>query len=580
MGEIHQNNLSLNRFNTQQRVINASFGGSSGALGAGDRGAFQGVPYHSGNPYDNSNYIERYRQLYKLYETSWEARKIVRIPVDDALRKPWEVENVPEDMALIIKKELDKLNFLNILSRSAIMERLLGGCLSFMGLDSEEDKPENPFHIKLGISKLRFLNVIPVSRISRVNWEVNPLKIGYMRPNEYLINGQTVHKSRCLVWDGDPIIDPHDYAIANYQTNFTGFGPSKLIPIWDDIIKAIGTRQAAYQMIQTNNALIMAVSELQDLMSTDPGKANIRKLKEIANSISVFRAAIIQKDKVDITQSAASFGSVPELILTFIQILSAASDIPATRFIGQAPGGLNATGDSDLENYYNVIDAYQRQRLEPNIRTAYNVIGYQKWPDRWDKITEEMEFVFPPLWNIKELEEAQKNQIELDNMLKAWEAGLMPDEKAIEEINLKKIFSVDLDEKDVDVMKDAQGDQNGGGFYRPGDPGMPPFSPGQDPNKKQFPVSGQIGQKPNIKTDDVSATGPKAPMPKIQNVTLMIDPPPGCDPQEWARGMEVEQEHDDVTGGDPVKIAEIVMAHLKEDEHYYSKIASVIDEKD
>ena len=224
MGEIHQNNLSLNRFNTQQRVINASFGGSSGALGAGDRGAFQGVPYHSGNPYDNSNYIERYRQLYKLYETSWEARKIVRIPVDDALRKPWEVENVPEDMALIIKKELDKLNFLNILSRSAIMERLLGGCLSFMGLDSEEDKPENPFHIKLGISKLRFLNVIPVSRISRVNWEVNPLKIGYMRPNEYLINGQTVHKSRCLVWDGDPIIDPHDYAIANYQTNFTGFG--------------------------------------------------------------------------------------------------------------------------------------------------------------------------------------------------------------------------------------------------------------------------------------------------------------------------------------------------------------------
>lgn len=44
------------------------------------------------------------------------------------------------------------------------------------------------------------------------------------------------------------------------------------------------------------------------------------------------------------------------------------------------------------------------------------------------------------------------------------------------------------------------------------------------------------------------------------------------DIDEFNLGMEQEAEHKDVTGGDPVKTAKIVMAHLKEDRHYYSKL--------
>ena len=571
MGAIHQNNLSLSKI--QGRIQNASFAGTSGATGEGDRGAFQGIPLHTGNPYDQNSYIERYRQLYKLYETSWEARKIVRIPVEDALRKPWEIQGIPEEMADILRRTCDDMKFINVLSRSLMLERLLGGCLTFMGLDAEKDDPAKKFSPRLGQSRLRFLNVVPVSRISRVNWETNPLEYEFMRPNEYMINGQNVHISRCLIWDGDPLIDPHDYAIANYQTNFTGFGQSKLIPIWDDIVKAIGTRQAAFQMIQTNNAIIMAISELQDLSGTNPGKATLAKLKEIANSLSVYRAAIIQKDKVDITQQPASFGSVPELIMSFLQVISAASDIPATRFIGQAPGGLNATGVSDLENYYNMEDAYQRQRITPNILKLYDVIGYQKWPGLWQKERLKLEIVWPPLWNIKELEEAQKNQIELDNMFKAWEAGLMSDEKAIEELNIKKIFSVDLDEKDIDVQKSAEDNAE---FYREGDPGTGSPDP-QAPKPKQFQVPKHIGTEPKTKMDDVSEHGPKAKMPEtLENK----------DPWEMTKDEWVKEQGKLVSGqsaGKTMKMAklfhrEFVRAWLKEGKPVPDSIISLYPE--
>jgi ferritin-like metal-binding protein YciE len=44
------------------------------------------------------------------------------------------------------------------------------------------------------------------------------------------------------------------------------------------------------------------------------------------------------------------------------------------------------------------------------------------------------------------------------------------------------------------------------------------------------------------------------------------------DKKEFLMGMDEEMEHKDITGGDPVLTAKIVMAHLKEDPHYYTKL--------
>jgi hypothetical protein len=43
-------------------------------------------------------------------------------------------------------------------------------------------------------------------------------------------------------------------------------------------------------------------------------------------------------------------------------------------------------------------------------------------------------------------------------------------------------------------------------------------------------------------------------------------------------GMEIEKEHDDLTGGDKKKIRMIVDAHLKEDKKYYSKLKEMEEE--
>ena len=583
------------------RHMNAMFSTSGGGqMGTGDRGAWSSIPMNTGNPYDSQDYVYRWRQFVHLYEISWEARKIVRIPVEDALRKPWEVSGIPEEIESKLRKKLDDLQFVRVLQRSLMMERLLGGCLTFLGLGSDKDEPDKKHDVKTG-SPLYWTNAIPISRISRLAWDTDPLSAGYMRPTSFLINGQNVHVSRCLVWDGDPLYDPYDFALTNFQSNLAGFGPSVLTPIWDDIVRTTGTRQAAYQMIQTNNALVVAMKGLQDLMSTTPGQTTVQAVKDIADMMSVYRAAIIDADVFqDMKNMPASFGSVPELLITYLQVLSAASDIPATRFLGQAPGGLNATGESDLENYYNVIDAFQQNRIVPQLKRVYDFLGYWLFPDQWPKVREDMEIEFPPMWNSNEKEEADTASVTLDNLIKLRDAGKISDEKFIEEINNKGILSVKLDNTDMQNLDAAGlGDEE----VNPEEEINKLRGQGQQEeqgNKKVFDMGRASGVNADISQSGGTSSAPLnrsagglAHLNSIagQNQAFTVLQAQELGNQlhldwdmiplgEFHKGMNVELEHSDITKGDPIMTANIAIAHIKEHKDYYTRLGMFVENKE
>jgi uncharacterized protein len=48
-------------------------------------------------------------------------------------------------------------------------------------------------------------------------------------------------------------------------------------------------------------------------------------------------------------------------------LASGGADIPATRLLGQSPDGMNATGDSDLRNYYDMVSSRQETDLRPSL---------------------------------------------------------------------------------------------------------------------------------------------------------------------------------------------------------------------
>lgn len=388
-----------------------------------------------------------------LYYTDWCAKKIVSIPVDDILRHGWSYSGVDDAQRDLLETAQDSLCALEQVKQAMRLERLIGGCTIFMGVTDGQPSPKEPINYEaLGPGCLKFLNVIPRTRITQTTLDYDPLSPTYGRPLTYWVNGQEVHHSRLLLFKGDPLTQVPDSSLLPTQwTRNDGFGVSVLMSLLDDLTRASGSRQAAYQLVQRASVFLFQ-TDLMDLNATKEGQTAIQKMQEIVNQINLFRGAVVDRQPGQsdpITTISPQFGSVPELIMSFLQILSAASDIPATRFLGQAPGGLNATGESDLENYYGRLESAQKQTLRPQLIKLLRVLGPSALGDQYDPKT--LEITFEPLWSLSELEQAQIRQIDIANVVAMITNNLLGDAEALEELKLRDAIEVEPEREAEDL---------------------------------------------------------------------------------------------------------------------------------
>jgi hypothetical protein len=113
--------------------------------------------------------------------------------------------------------------------------------------------------------------------------------------------------------------------------------------------------------------------------------------------------------------------------------LSGASRIPMTKLFGRSPAGMNATGESDLQNYYDYVDTLRENVLAPVLRRLLPVLAMSAWGDAPD----DLDITFPPLWTptAKEVAEIARNKQEA--IVGAFQAGLLHADTAQKE--LKKL---------------------------------------------------------------------------------------------------------------------------------------------
>lgn len=384
----------------------------------------------------------------QLFESDWQAQKIVNIPVDDMLRNGWGYDGkLTEEQKDALKEADDAFTIMESVRQCMRLERMIGGAALFLGVD-DGMKAEDPLildNIRQGA--LKFVNPIPRTRINRVEWANDPLKADYGRPLHYFVNGVKIHRSRLILFLGDPILPTADPTLLvgmwMYGRN-DGFGRSKLIALYDDLTRATGSRQAAFQLVQ-RASVIIAQLELLDLEGSEGGEARIQEMQNIVNQINLYRGAVIQKDSGQtgdsITTMSPSFGSVPELVMTFLQVLSAASDIPAMRFLGQAPGGLNSSGDGELEAYYGRLESGQRLVLRPQLMQYLNVMGRSVLGKDFN--TMRLDVIFDPLWSLSGLDQATIRTADTSNVINLVGAGLLTDEEALDELQQREALIIE-----------------------------------------------------------------------------------------------------------------------------------------
>jgi hypothetical protein len=113
-------------------------------------------------------------------------------------------------------------------------------------------------------------------------------------------------------------------------------------------------------------------------------------------------------------RKSVSFQDLPQLMQQLTLTVSAASQIPVTVLMGQAPAGLQATGEGDFRNWHATLRAERDRSYGPKLQ---RVTSYA--------LGQPIEVGFDPLWQPTEPEEADIRAKQLAGDRAAWEMNVV-----------------------------------------------------------------------------------------------------------------------------------------------------------
>ena len=91
---------------------------------------------------------------------------------------------------------------------------------------------------------------------------------------------------------------------------------------------------------------------------------------------------------------------------------------------------MNATGESDLKNYYDYVDTLRESKLRPALEQLLPVIAMSAW----GSVPENLDISFPPLWTPTASETAQIAERKALAIRDIFQAGLIQADTALREL--------------------------------------------------------------------------------------------------------------------------------------------------
>lgn len=306
-------------------------------------------------------------QLVAAYESNWMARKLVDIPADDALRK-WRTFNT--DKSPLIEAEESRLGLKRKTLEAMVKGRLFGGAAIYIGTDQDPSEPLNVERI--GKGGLKYLTVMAKRELAVTEIDNDPMSPRYGKPAAYQVAGAkefvTIHPSRLAIFVGDELADPWLTGGADQ-----GWGRSVLEAAHSAIINAEGTFANIASLIYEANVDVIGVPDLSRNLAgaeSDAYESAVIKRFALAARNKGINQTLITDANETYNRRSATFTTLPQIMEAFALHVSAAGDIPATRFMAQSPSGLVATGESDMENYRDKLQAQQELEVGPALENV------------------------------------------------------------------------------------------------------------------------------------------------------------------------------------------------------------------
>lgn len=385
--------------------------------------------------YERQSITQDYQLLNTLYRENWVVQNIISAIPNDITKKWFSIKGK------FTPDELDKFDSLYIRTnlRKSINEgmrwgRLYGGAIGIILLKGQTDNLNEPINYDL-ITPDSFLGLYILDRWTGAqpsmeiddNPESNNFGLPlYYRITDNILNITTeIHSSKVVRFIGREY--PREDKIKEMY-----WGGSELETVYRELIRRDTTAENIASMVFKSNLAILRVKDLEQIFSINSIQAQERfwnTLQAISTIESSMGVRLIDSEE-DLSYINYGFTGIKDIYETIMQDLSGACRIPVTKLFGRSPAGMNSTGESDLQNYYDYIDEVREGQFKDIILKLLPIMSLSLFGE----VREGLDFEFEEMETLNDEQKAQLNQQIASSIIEAFNSNLITQDIAQKEL--------------------------------------------------------------------------------------------------------------------------------------------------
>ena len=342
--------------------------------------------------YPLTRLTQNYPLLTSLYRNSWIIAKIIDTLAADMTKKGFSIQSdAPVEDITRLYKEITRKNVMGDFREGIRWGNLYGGAIGIMLVEGQEDFSQ-PLDVNL-IPPNGYKGLLVIDRWDGVFPDIEIVTDlaskdrGY--PKYYNVTSQNttdlnqdsirVHHTRVIRFTGRDLP-------AWEKRMETYWGGSVIEPVIEELVKRDNASGNIGALIFQANLKVFGIEDF----GSDMGTMTESSKKELYNTVSAMNSlmssqGMILMGKNDVFETKQySFSGLGEIYELFMLDIAGASGMPATKIFGREPAGMSATGESDLQIYYDRISTEQEEKMSSQILKLLPVlcmssIGY--YPD-------------------------------------------------------------------------------------------------------------------------------------------------------------------------------------------------------
>ena len=423
----------------------------------------------SQNEYGTVRLTQNYQLLDSLYRSDWIARRIVDAVPQDMTKNWLEIKSqIPPDLIDDLNYVIKRTRLQAAITEGLKLGRLYGGAVGIMIIDGQNDILDQPLDLEM-VTPESFKGLLIADRwngaypSSDLVTDLDDPDFGlpdyytFCQDKSELENGTKVHHSRVVRFEGGYL--PYtERIVENY------WGTSVLEHVFDELNKRNTTSANIAQLIFRAQLHILKMSDLGQILAL--GDAQQQKdlynvlgaQNRLMNSMGLM---MMDKDD-DFSTTSYTFSGLSDVYELFMQDISGAAEIPATKLFGRSPAGMNSTGESDLTNYYDMISQLQEGQLRPILERIMPVLCLSVW----GAIPDDLDFEFNSVRDISDEDRASLIQQMSGSINSVFQSGIISQRTALMELRQsgEPLGMWDnITDEDIDNADDVAGGGEEGG---------------------------------------------------------------------------------------------------------------------